>query len=309
VRIKRRLGRIAKCAFVLAALPAVAPGCAKPEVSIPAGARIEGYDALARQIAADPMAFLQECFVATKALDAFTTHFQRQERLGILRELRPMENITAEYRNRPFSVRFTWRDEKSEYRQAAYVQGREDNKVLLLPRKGALGLPPTVQRFPVSFAVLFQKARNPITDFGPRRMMERTIDRIVKAKAIGDVSIQLRDATEIGPSKEPCFHFEIRYPPKDEFPCKLQDLYVHTRTRLPVATYLWLPGREERTDETLDGMYVYSNLDPDVVLTDAHFVIAADPGRAGKQSRVARGGKKEQAGEPAQAAALPEEIP
>src|SRR5262249_23601553 len=72
-----------------------------------------------------------------------------------------------------------------------------------------------------------------------------------------------------------CFYLELRYPPGDEFPCKLQDLYISTRTKLPVATYLWLPGKEERTSATLDGMYLYSDLRP-TELTDRNFVIDVD---------------------------------
>ena len=106
--------------------------------------------------------------------------------------------------------------------------------------------------------------------------MERILDRIAKAQSKGEVAIKLREPTEIGPAKEPCFYLELRYPPGDEFPCKLQDLYISARTKLPVATYLWLPGKEERTTRTLDGMYVYSNLRPSTALTDRNFVIDVD---------------------------------
>jgi len=183
--------------------------------------------------------------------------------------------MIAEHREEPFSVRFTWLDEDSEYAQAVYVEGRNDGKVLLLPRKGAMGLPPQVQAYPPSFAVLFQKARNPITDFGPRRMLERIIDRIEKAQAKGVVKITLKEPAEIGPAKEPCFHLELRYPPGDPFACKLQDLYINARTHVPVGTYLWLPGKVERSSDTLDAMYVYGGINPEVQLTDATFQITA----------------------------------
>lgn len=259
--------------LIFAAAWAGAAGCARPHVDVPSGASVEGYESAAQRIKKEPVAYLYESLSATQRLKSFTTHFQRQERLGLIPQLKEQENIRAEFRDDPFSVRFTWMDDDSEYQQCVFVKGRNDNKVLLVPRKGVLGQPPAVQKYPASYAVLFQKARNPITDFGPRRMMERILDRIEKARKVGDVAIKLVGAAEIGPRKEPCFHLELRYPPKDQFACKLQDLYISIQTHLPVATYLWLPAKEERTEASLDGMYAYNGLDDGVDHSDGVFVL------------------------------------
>jgi hypothetical protein len=258
-------------------------GCGpKPTVAMPSQSiEVQGLDEARKRIQADPMAFLRETLTRTRELRYFTAHFQRQERLrfGLLSELKPLENIFAEYRDERFSVRFTWEDENSEYLQCVYVEGRHDNKILLLPRRGWFGLPPSVGRYAPEMGVIWGKTRNPITDFGPRRMMERTLARIEKAGRQGEVAIKLLPPTEIGPAKEPCFHLELRYPPSDEFSNKLQDLYIHTQSLLPVATYLWLPGKPERTEATLDALYTYGQLNTHVVLTDAHFRIDADQGK------------------------------
>lgn len=261
----------------LVAMAAIFAGCAKPTVSIPETVvQVNEYEQARKRIVADPIAFLEESLAESRKLKAFTTTFERQERLGLLRELKPTEHIAADYRDQPFSVRFTWMDPDSEYNQCIYVRGQHDNKVVLLPRKGPIGQPAAVQAYPPSFAVLFAKARNPITDFGPRRMMERILLRIANANRVGDVSITLGEPKEIGPKKEPCYYLELRYPPGDEFPCKLQDLYISTRTRLPVATYLWLPGKVERCGETLDAMYVYGGLEAHDQLADCHFEIVRE---------------------------------
>jgi len=265
----------------------LAAGCAQPTAEIPQDtiSDMAGYEAAEALIKKDPMAFLHEVYAETQKLDSLRTEFHRQERLGAFKELRPQERIQAAFRKRPFSVRFKWLDEDSEYNTAVYVEGEHDNKVALLPRKGLLGLPPGVAKYPVDFAVLFHKSRNPITDFGPERMVERTIDRIEKAGHLGEVSIRYHGVAEIGPYKEPCFHLEIRYPEDDPYESKLHDLYVNTKTRLPVGTYLWLPGKDERAVETLDAMYLYADLEPNVHLSDADFRIDADRRSAGKQDR------------------------
>jgi hypothetical protein len=267
-------------------LPVV--GCGRPaSVEMPVATQIEGYEEAARTISADPVAFLRECLVRTNSLPAFTATFQRQERLGLLRQLRPEERMTAEFRQEPFSVRFTWLNPDSEFRQCVYVSGRNDNQVQLVRRKAA-GHPPPVESYPASFAVLFQQARNPITDFGPRRMMERILDRIEKAGRKGGVKFRLREPTLIGVEKDPCIHLELRYPPGDPYACKLQDLYIHARTHLPVGTYLWLPGRKERCEDTLDALYIYGGLKPVDRLGDEHFVLDTLPRlRVGTDVRTA----------------------
>ncbi len=233
-------------------------------------------DERSKRIEADPLAYLHRSLEATRKLKSFTTTFLRQERLGLFKQLHPAETIFAEYRDEPYSVRFTWQDPDSEYYQCVYVEGRDDNKVLLLTRHGPFGLPPSVGRWDPRLGVTFAKTRNPITDFGPRRMMERTLDRIEKARPHGPVKIRLIGLTEIGRSRERCFHLEIRYPKGDRYACKLHDLFINTKTNIPVASRLWLPGKSERSDDTLDAQYIYSDIHASDAMTDANFVIDTD---------------------------------
>jgi len=278
---------------VLAVWPAA--GCVRPTAKVelpPDARRLEVAEAELAAIRGDPLALLRKSLAATRRVAAFTTLFQRQERLGLLAELKPVENIRAEYRDAPFSVRFTWLDDDSEYLQCVYIEGRNDNKVLLLQRRGLFGARPRPQPWDPQLSVVFAKSRNPITDFGPRRMMERTIDRIEQARKVGEVSIRLEGVTPIGPSEEPCFAVELRYPREDPFACKLQDLYIHTQTLLPVGTYLWLPGRPERTERTLDAMYLYLDLNAAQPIDDDTFVIDAvppeEPPRRAKRASAAK---------------------
>ena len=110
--------------------------------------------------------------------------------------------------------------------------------------------------------------------------MEKTVDRIEKAAKFGQVRITVLPPRRIGPMREPCFHIELRYPQGDPFRPKLQDLYIHLETRLPVATFLWLPGREDRCTETLDAMYQYGGVAATDRLTDADFQIKEQAGKA-----------------------------
>lgn len=293
-RLRRGFPRIRLVSSAALLLCGLATGCGGPTAKVelpPQGRQVTAMDDIIKGIKADPLAFLRTSLAETQKVYRFATLFQRQERLGLLAELKPIENIRAEYRDRPFSVRFTWLDEGSEYLQCVYVEGQNDNKVLLLQRRGLFGVPPKAQPWDPKLSVVFAKSRNPITDFGPRRMMERTIDRIEQARKVGPVSIRLLGVTEIGPAREPCFALELHYPKDDQFPCKLQDLYIHTQTRLPVGTYLWLTAKTERTERTLDGMYLYVDLNPEASIGDGTFVIDAapassTPGNAQRQAKT-----------------------
>lgn len=267
-------------AFLAAAMVgvvvAVASGCGANVDIVETGPLAEDPEAAMKRISADPVRFLWQTLTKTRQLKTLRMKFQRQERLGLFGELRELEHIVAEYRDVPFSVHFTWTDEGSDYLQCVYIEGENGDRVALLPRKGLFGLPPSVGNYDPQLGVTFSKTRNPITDFGPRRLMERTLDRMKKAEPFGGVAIKLVGIKEIGPAKEPCYQFELVFPPKDEYAAKLQDLYIHTRTGLPVATFVWKGDDRQRNSDTLEAMYLYGEIEPNVALSDSPFVIDAN---------------------------------
>lgn len=236
-------------------------------------------------IAADPVKFLRDCLPRTKNLGSYTCTFIRQERLGLLKKLMPVEVMTADYRQEPLSVRLTWKDPESEFMQCVYVAGREDGKVLTLPRKGLLGSEPNVEKYDPQLGVTFGKTRNLITDFGSKRMAERLVDRIEKAGKHGGVQATYQGEAVVGPNSEPCYVIEMRFPLKDEFPNKLLDLYICKNKLVPIATFMYLPGTPERCEKTLDASYVYAGMQPAAPVTDAKFVIDALPAEKAKAAR------------------------
>lgn len=252
---------------------AMVSGCGSNVTIVETGPVAEDPEAAMKRINADPVHFLEQTLTKTRRLKTLRMKFQRQERLGVFGKLRALEHILAEYRDDPFSVHFIWTDEGSDYLQCVYIDGENGNRVALLPRKGLFGLPPSVGNYDPQLGVTFAKTRNPITDFGPRRLMERTLDRMEKAEPFGGVAIKLVGIKEIGPAREPCYQFELIFPPEDEYAAKLQDLYIHTQTGLPVATFVWKGKDMERNSDTLEAMYLYGEIEPNVPLSDPPFVI------------------------------------
>lgn len=227
---------------------------------------------------ADPVGYLRKVANKAKGVSQYRVTFYRQERLGVVPTLRKMEKIAATFKAEPFSVYFRWEDDDSEYLQASFVRGQNDDKVVILPRKGLLGGPGTPGKFDPQAGVTFGKARNPITDFGVGRMMERTLNRVESANADGG-TVEYRGVQETGQSKRPAHLFAMTFPKSDPYPNKSMDLFIDTQTELPVGVYMRLPNGK------LDAVYLYENLDPGVSLTAADFEIIPPVKATGKASK------------------------
>jgi len=215
----------------------------------------------------DPEAYLESCLDRCRKIDQFTTTFYRQELLGLVPTLRPVERIFVKWRREPLSIKFTLPDETSEYAESVYIEGQNKNQIKVLPRHGLLGLPPTVGSFPLQWSITFQKAKNPITDFGPERMLERALKKVVLAHKYGGPIIQYKGIAKLELTGQVVHHIQIINPPQPEFPHCMVDLYIDTTLQIPAGAHCWAkPG-------VLDTMYLYADMNLNPGLTDADFTI------------------------------------
>jgi hypothetical protein len=253
---------------------AVAAGCAAP-VKTPStratGLAAPDDDQVGDLIRHDPEAYLESCLDRCRKIDELTTTFYRQERLGVVPVLHPVERIFVKWRRSPLSIKFNLPDETSEYLESLYIQGRNKNELLALPRRGLLGLPPGIISVPVQWSITFQKAKNPITDFGPERMLERVLYKIKLARKYGGPVIEYKGVVKLQISGQVVHHILIVNPPKPEFPHAKVDLYIDPVLQIPVGSYCWAK------DDVLDGMYLYADINVSPHLTDADFTIKPPP--------------------------------
>lgn len=218
----------------------------------------------AQRIEADPLAYLREVLARAEALDQYRLTFYRQERLG--GKLREMEQIQALFRAQPFSVKFVWTDPDADYYESVYVAGRNDNKLVVRERKGALPLiPPTTRRLDPTAVVQLGRSRNPITDFGLANLTRRTVEPFDDPAIRPQLSIRYQGLVNLDPQNRPAHHFLIEHPPMRGLEYIRQDFYVDTETRLPAGTDLYESPSE------LAARYRYADIDPNVNLTDADF--------------------------------------
>lgn len=262
-------------AGVIAVMALACAGCGGARIGVRMGELQPGSAAEERAVRADPIGYLREAERRAGVLREYHVTFVRQERLGLVPSLRPAERIAADFRVSPLSVKFVWMDPDSEYRECVFFAGRNDDKVVLLARRGLLGLPAQPAAYDPMDGVRFWRTRNPITDFGVHRMIVRTLKRYDDAAALGGARLTYVGQRMV--ENTLVRHFEVHYPKADPFPNKRQDLFIEVASGVPVGTNLWLP------DGKLDATYLYLDRQvPAAPMADELFTLTKPAGRSRK---------------------------
>ena len=245
-------------------------GCADPSpVPHRDGNVPRRYADEARRIDADPVNYLRELAERCRTLEQYRLIFHRQERLGGV--LQPMERIVALYRREPHSVSFQWEDPQAPYCQAVYVQGRDNDKLLIRERKGILFMPPQDRMLDVEDVVELGRSRQPITAFGLEQLIDRTLAPFDDPELAPVMTITYKGVVHLEPTGRPAHHLHITRPPLPGVQYTQQDFYVDVDTGWPAGTDLWLENGQ------LDARYLYSDIDTEVSLADWDFELGPCP--------------------------------
>jgi hypothetical protein len=220
----------------------------------------------------DPRGYLEDCLERCKEHPQYSLTLYRQERLGLIPALQQPEYIHVLYRARPLSIKMAWLDPGSESAQALYVEGQDERRMQLLPRRGPFGLPPAVMALDLDAPILWGKAKRRITEFGLARMLERTLEALDRRDQGNPPTIRYLGLKDLEQLDQPAHQLRIDYPPESGAKHAVQDLFIGADTKLPAGTFLWLAG------EQLDAAYLYSELDLTPNLKDEDFAI--NPGAA-----------------------------
>ena len=223
--------------------------------------------AAAAVIERDPAAYLRDVEARCAALHEYTVLFSRRERRGLLKRMTPEEHIRCWFRRDPFSVRMKWLDPDTKYGESTFVMGLNDNKVRFVPRNGLFGLPPAITEIDLTTPVIWGEAKYPLTDFGLERLMERTLAAMADAE--GPYTLSYEGVTTLDDSG-PLMH-KLYF----EFPAKrgdspIKEIYIGALSGLPAAMIL-----KSATGVT-EGAYSWSELNSEVSLTDADFLLEAE---------------------------------
>lgn len=187
----------------------------------------------------EPMSILRASLARCQTLAGYQIVFHRQERRGLLNKLSDWEDIKVCYRKEPCSVKMTWLDPASEYQECVYVQGTNEDKVTVLPRKGLFGMAAVPISVPPEMAVTMGKSLRPITEFGLAFMVRHTLESIDQAKGFGEVKVTYEGLATVDKIGVKAHHVAICYP-KGSGHSARQDIYIDVATGYPVGSYQWL---------------------------------------------------------------------
>lgn len=240
----------------------------QPAVVVPAGPVSDAQ--LTDLVKRDPVAALRVVRDRCAALKQYKLVFYRQERLGLLGQMGKTEKVNATFRAEPFSVKFEWPDEDMQLYESVYVRGQNQDKLILRERHGYFPFPAQVRVVDVMFPGKVGMAKNPITDFGLLRVVERSLIPFDDPAVRPLMTVTYEGTTTITPTGQTAHYIKITRPKMKGYAYTRQDMYIDTTTLLPAGTDLFLP------DGRLDASYRYGHIDTNLQLTDADFRLSKD---------------------------------
>ena len=151
--------------------PAEAPPAGEPAFQADKPASV--VDPEAQAFLKDPVGWLKECLKRQADVQGYTCVFTRKERPKGHNHLH-VSTMEVEYRDKPFAVRMRLLKGGSRMaKEVLYADGENKNQMVILP-VGVLAWGGLAYRNPLDPEVM-EGHRNPITKFGLRQTLERTV--------------------------------------------------------------------------------------------------------------------------------------
>jgi hypothetical protein len=221
----------------------------------------------------DVINFAAESRDAVKEIKDYTAVFSKTE---MVKGKLIKQEMQMKFRTKPFSVYFHYQGGSADGRQAIYVDGRYDNKLIVKEANGIGSYLPGGVHLRLDDARVVAENRYPVTHVGIAKMLETTIhDWEKESKVLGDdVDVQFFPHAKL--KEIPCQAVQVTHLKKlGDLKYHLNRVYFDRESRLPVRAerYGW-PVREGDKPPLLEE-YRYTNLKVNVNLTDADF----DPAR------------------------------
>jgi hypothetical protein len=206
----------------------------------------KGDFSLEKLLRTRPLDFLQMCADRyEQEVRGYTVTFVKKERIAgklFPPEKDKYEVIRVAFREKPFSVHFTWQEKPRLASRVLYVEGENDSKMLARPRVTVL---PIMTR-DVDSPDARNAGRYTIAQFGMGKAMERTVASMRDAQARGALHLRyegLVKLDEVG--GRVCYKFvRTPYDPLEEEGLNELTLYVDRDTWLQVGSVLRDPNGE-----------------------------------------------------------------
>jgi hypothetical protein len=167
------------------------------------GTALPDADAMERLAKKDPIAFLETCIRRyDREVKGYTATLRKQERIE--GNLERSELIDVAFREEPFSVLMKWKQGARQATGVLYVKGQNGDQLLVRPA-GLLAVAGVVTRDPNGRDAK-KGGRYPLTEFGIKIGMQRTVDSWRKAKKDDNLHLEYLGVKSIKESGDrPCW--------------------------------------------------------------------------------------------------------
>jgi hypothetical protein len=216
----------------------------------------------------DPAAMFESCLRYSQThYQDYTCVFTKEER--IKGDLRPPQTIEVKFLTEPFSVAMEWLNNAPAGDVAIYVEGKNENKMLVRP-KGVLKLLVPCARIDPTGSQVMSYTLHPITDFGFSRNVQTIININRQAKEAGELKLEYAGTHTVEETARPAILINRRLPNTDRYPAVLTRFYIDTEYRIPVK----IEAFDE--NENLLFRYFYQDIQINVGLTQNDFTPKAN---------------------------------
>jgi hypothetical protein len=221
----------------------------------------------------DVINFAAESRDAVKEIKDYTAVFSKTE---MIKGKLIKQELQMKFRAKPFSVYFLYRGGSADGRQAIYVDGRYDNKLIVKEANGIGSVLPGGVHLRLSDARVVAENRYPVTHVGIANLLETTIRDWEKESKVAGDQVDVKFFPHAKLKEVPCQAVQVMHLKKlGDLKYHMNRVYFDKETRLPVRAerYGW-PAREGEKPPLLEE-YRYTDLKTNVKLNDADF----DPAR------------------------------
>ena len=210
--------------------------------------------------AEDLLQWIEQMPLAYQSMNDYTATFTREE---VLRgKQRPKEVIALKFR-KPMQVYMKWLSESGKDREAIFVKGRDNDRVLVHEPGWLLGN--FTALIPTDGSDIMGRSRHPFDEIGIGRMIDLLINSFEKANAAGD--LRLVDHGTVQETGRTLRIIEGILPrdPAKKYYCYRAIVTIDEGWKLPVAVkvYDW--------DDKLVEHYRYSDIQINPGLSDLDF--------------------------------------
>ncbi len=204
------------------------------------------------------------CLEKTRELKGYECTFSKKEVVG--NEM-ISQTMTMKVRHEPFSVYMKFM-EPSAGREVIYVQGRNDNK-LLVHETGFKSLVGTLELAPEDSLVMAEN-RYPITKAGLVNMLETVIAQWEEESKYGETEVKYFEDAKVG--EYTCRVIESSHPqPRKQFRFQMTRLWIDEKSGLAIRVQQFgFPRKKDQKSPVIED-YTFNAIKPEVRLTDRDF--------------------------------------